>query len=141
MLISLGVLAFFLTLSIPFLLNTRDQNLLQTNTDQVITVLQMARQYSLAAKPGLDPKVTINPGSPATIIYTPGGDPPEPTRTFTLHPNITITPAFSIDVTFNKLYGTITSPPSTITLEYRGYETTIELEASGIISATKPVKI
>jgi prepilin-type N-terminal cleavage/methylation domain-containing protein len=138
MLVSLGVLAFFLTFSIPFLLGTRDQNYLQTNTDQAITIFQMARQYSLAAKPGLDPiKVVVTAGDPPTIDYYPGNDPHRP---FTLYSGIEIDPP-DTTVQFNKLYGTISSPPPTITLKYRGYKTTIDLEASGDISATKPAKI
>jgi prepilin-type N-terminal cleavage/methylation domain-containing protein len=138
MLVSMAILAIFLMLSIPHLLGTLDQNVLQANTDQFATVLHMARQYSLSAKPGLDPTVDIDPSSPITLIYTPALD---PARTFTLSKEVQMTePTTTFTITFDKLYGTVPIP-QTIKLEYKGYTSSITVEKSGDISTTKALKI
>lgn len=138
MLISMAILAIFLTISIPYLLGTRNQNLLQANTDQLATVLQMARQYALSAKPGPDPFVVINPTSPINITYTPASDPP---RSFTLTKEIQMThPTVPDTIIFDKLYGTVTTSHS-FELEYKGYTSSVTVEKSGDISTTKALKI
>lgn len=139
MLISMAILAIFLTITIPYLLGTRNQNLLQANTDQLATVLQMARQFALSAKPGLTAiKVDITSADPVTLIYTPSDNPP---RTFTLSSGVILTaPPPPHTISFDKLYGTV-STSTQITLEYKGYTSSVTVEKSGDISTTKALKI
>jgi prepilin-type N-terminal cleavage/methylation domain-containing protein len=148
MLISMAVLALFLGISIPYLSETRNQHLLRANADHMATVFQMARQYSLAAKPSTvlgvpQPiKVKVDITNPIILTFKPGIDPP---KTFGLTSGITIDNypvGSSVEVEFNKLYGTLNSSPApSFTLKYKTYKVTVEVISTGDISISRVSKL